>query len=338
MIVGSKSFQALSCHGKSLVELKLRRLTPTGIHELSLLKDCTNLVSLSFADNGRYKADLGKSYSDALLEAVSWLKKCTKLKNLACTYFTSAPSLVPLLLSENSIHLTSLKLKGSVRMEDQSVHPQFYEGLANQTSLQTLSLEGDLIWNALDAEDMLKSLGKLANLTNLCLGEAAGSFDDQHIVQLVSSLPKLEVCSMSGYGLTDAIWDEFGSLKSLRKLELDDLTDTSKHGILKFIEKLGPGNKGLVLSLTNVNVDSDFFRDAWDGVGMIQETIAKKLKGRFELTLDQGRRYLLDMTSYTPNHQKSLMPLDADSEIDEIFGDDDQDEDEDGFDYGGLYH
>ncbi|MCJ1424938.1 hypothetical protein MMC29_002826 [Sticta canariensis] len=282
------TFQALSCrHGKSLVELELHKLTPSSMRELSLLKGCSNLVSLSLAEMEERYTGLETSHSDAFHETVTWLKECTKLRSLACTGFVSAPELVTLILSENTIHLTSLEYQGSVRLHDQGVHPEFYQALANQTNLNRLWLDGDLVWNALDAEGLLKSLSKLVNLTDLRLGEVSASFDDEHIVQLVSSLPKLEFCSMSGYGLTDAIWSEFGSLKSLRKLELDALTSCSGHGILRFIEKLGPGNKSLVLSVTNVDVHSDFLADVAVGVDIIKEKIAKKIEGKFELELNR---------------------------------------------------
>lgn len=235
-----------------------------------------------------YPPGLKNSHSDAVIEMVSWLKECTKLRTLACTGFFSAPALVTLIMSENSIRLTSLEYEGSVWLHDQSVHPQFHQALANQTSLQSLRLDGDLVWNALDAEGLVGSLSKLVNLRDLRLGEISSSFDDQHVVQLISGLPKLEVCSMSGYGLTDAIWGEFGSLRSLRRLELDSLTDTTRYGILGFIEKLGPGNKGLVLSLTNVSVNSGFFQDVWDWEDLIQETIARNIEGRYEIKLHEG--------------------------------------------------
>lgn len=168
-----------------------------------------------------YPPDLENSHSDAVIEMVSWLKECTKLRTLACTgLLFSAPALVTLIMSENSIRLTSLEYQGSVRLHDQSVHPKFHQALANQTSLQSLRLDGDLVWNALDAEGLVGSLSKLVNLRYLCLGKISGSFDDQHVVQLISGLPKLEVCSMSEYRLTDAIRDEFKFHRSLRRLEL----------------------------------------------------------------------------------------------------------------------
>lgn len=270
------------------MELELHKLTQSSMRQLSLLKGCSNLVSLSLAEMEEHHTGLENSHSDTFHKTVAWLKECTKLRSLACTGFVSTPELVTLILSENSIHLTSLEYQGSVRLHDQGVHPNFYQALATQTSLNRLWLDGDLVWNALDAEGLLKSLSKLVNLTDLSLGEVSGSFDDEHIVQLVSSLPKLEFCSMSGYGLTDAIWSEFGSLRSLRKLELDALMSCTGQGILRFIEKLGPGNKGLVLSVTNVDVHSDFFEDAALGEDIIKEKIAKKVEGRFELKLNQG--------------------------------------------------
>ena len=226
------------------MELELHKLnvTPSSMRELSLLKGCSNLVSLSLAGIEEHHTGLENSHSDAFHKTVAWLKECTKLRSLACTSFVSAPELVTLILSENSIHLTSFEYQGSVRLHDQAVHPEFFQALANQTSLNRLWLDGDLVWNTQDAEGLLKSLSKLVNITDLCLGEISGFFDDEHIVQLVSSLPKLEFCSMRGDGLTDAIWSEFGSLRSLRKLELNTLMSCTGYGLSR---GWGPAIKAL---------------------------------------------------------------------------------------------
>lgn len=273
----------MSGHGESLVELKLNYLPSKAVPNISLLKGCTNLVSLSLAGNGIAIDDIEKSHNDDFLETVAWLKRCKKLRVLAFTKFFSAPSLMTPILLENSIRLTSLGYEGFAVRETEN----FYQALANQTSLQSLYLKGHL--DAPETDVVVESMSKLVNLTDLHLREVSEYFGDRHIMQLASSLPKLEVWSTSGYQLTDAIWAQVASLRSLRRLDLNALTSFTADGILEFIEELGPGNKGLVLAVMNADTDSDLSLEEQD---LIQDTIAQNVEGRFEFTLSRGVFFL----------------------------------------------
>lgn len=206
------------------------------------------------------------------------------------------PALMGSFLSDKSIHLTSLEYEYSICLPAQTgIDQNFNQALANQTSLQKLSLKIDAFENdemepvnAPDGTNLVECLSKLVNLTLLRLKSTCYTLVDQHIVQLASCLPKLAVCSISGSGLTDAIWGEFGSLRSLRRLELDAVSNFTPHGILGFIESLGPGNKGLVLSLTDVDDDSSDSWKVFRKSDMIQETIAQKINGKFEFEFEEG--------------------------------------------------
>lgn len=278
---GPESFQALSCHGESLIGLKLNVLWPENIPKLPLLKGCINLVYLSLAGNWQ-TIDLEQTHNDSFLETVAWLKECKKLRILALTKIFSAPALITPMLLENGIHLTSLEYEGTVVRDAK----KFYQAMANQTSLQSLWLKGDVDDLALEPDVLVESLSNLVNLTDLRLREVSDSFVDQHIVQLAKSLPKLEVWSTSGYGLTDAIWSDVASLSWLRRLELGALTSFTLDGILGFIDKLGDGNKGLNLSVMNADVDSALSAKEQD---LIQDRIAKKAEGKFEFTMSRGK-------------------------------------------------
>ena len=96
----------------------------------------------------------------------------------------------------------------------------------------------------LHADILVESLSELVNLTNLHFLWAE-NFEDQHIMRLISCLPKLEVWSTIGSWLTVAIWDKCASLKSLRTLDLDGVAVFTADGVLGFIESSGPGKKGL---------------------------------------------------------------------------------------------
>lgn len=286
---GTRSFQALGSHGETLTELQLGGLTSSNIPKLSLLRRCTNLVSVLFGHIGRYAADRNESHREALFETVAWLKECKKLQVLTCSSFFSAPALTELLSSENCIHLTSLRYEGFIWQNGPEFHNRFHRVLANQTSLQSLSLKGDMVRDALGADSLVESLSKLVNLTNLRLEMICDTLVDEDILQLVSRLPKLKVCTMGGVGLTDAIWDEFASLKSLRSLTLEGATRFTADGIFDFIEKLGPGNKGLVLLILNVDQDSDILWDVWEEKKLIQDAIYKKVKGWFDIRFEGGK-------------------------------------------------
>lgn len=150
-----------------------------------------------------------------------------------------------------------------------------------------LSLKGSSQWDPLDADIVVDSLSKLVNLKDLCLEGICEIFVDQHIVQLASSLLKLEIWSMSGCGLTDAIWSELTPLKSLRRLEFYALASFTVDGILGFVTQLGPGNKGLVISITNVQNGSELAA-MWVSEWLIQDMIAQKVGGRFEFEFEKG--------------------------------------------------
>lgn len=249
---------------------------------VSLLKGCTNLVSLTLGGDGLTTPDLETLDKDNFRETVAWLRECVKLRFLGFTNFFSGPSLLALVLLENSIRLTSLEYAGFVLRDSKD----FHQALANQTSLQSLCLKGDVDEYALDAVDMLvESLSKLVNLTDLRLREISDFFVDHHIIQLARSLPKLEFWTTSGFQLTDCIWDGVATLRSLRRLDLSASTSFTADGILKFIGKLRPGNKGLVLAVMNAEMDSELSPME---LSLIRDAFARKVEGRFEFTLSRG--------------------------------------------------
>lgn len=288
--LGPQSFQALSCHGKSLDELKIHRLPPDSTPQVSLLKDCTKLVSLSLAARELATIDLEKSHNDAFLAIVAWLKECTKLRILSFTNIFCATLVMAQTLLENNIHLTSLECEGGGFPGT----AKFHQALANQTSLQHLWLKGELNLDedypeGPEAADVLvESLCKLVNLTHLRLRRISEYFTDVHILRLASSLPKLQLWSTNGHWFTDTIWGSVASLKSLRILTLCASTEFTGHGILEFIEMLGPGNLGLSFAVVNMGFGSLLSEGEQK---LIKEEIAKKVLGRFRWT-SRGEEYL----------------------------------------------
>ena len=279
---GPQSFQALCCQGESLIQLKLNMLPLDTIPQVSLLKCCTNLVSLSLGGRGLPDYfDLEEQYNDTFLETVAWLKECKQLRTLAFTHFPSANALMALMFLETDIHLISLRYVGEGFPDTE----EYLLALANQTSLQFLCLKEEENVEMHDPEAaavLVETLSKLVNLTDLDVSENFGILTDLHIMRLARSLPKLKVWSTNGCGLTDFIWGAVASLRSLWRLRFDAVTNFTVDGILDFIEKLGPGNKGLVLNVTNSQI-----RLSREEQKLIQEKIAKKVGGDFGITYNK---------------------------------------------------
>lgn len=293
---GPNGFRALNSHGESLIELNLHGLSSRITPKISLLKGCTNLVSLSLDEHRDYSIDLERLHYDAFIETVIWLKECKKLRTLAFTHFLSAPPLMIRAFSDNSIQLTSIEYK-CLEMPQTD---KFYQALANQTSLQKFRLDGSIWHHSQENGVLVESLSRLVNLKFLDLKMLSGWIVDRHIIQLASSLPKLEVWLVDGYRLTHAVWGEFASLRSLQRLELEGSMRFMAGSICGFIEKLGPGNKGLVLSMTNVAQKSNL---SGEEKGLIRDLIDKKVQARFEFTLWKGEfwhdryQFLVTLTS-----------------------------------------
>lgn len=256
---------------------------------LSLLKGCTNLISLSLEGSKTDTSiEFEKSHKGDFLEIAAWLQKCKKLRSLAFIQFSGALALMTLILLENSIHLTSLAYVGNELAHNE----KFYEALANQSSLQCLRLrqeveEREHYRERPEVTDFLvESLSKLINVTDLRVTGMSANFTELHIMQLAGNLPRLEAWSISADGLTDRVWGAFASLRSLRRLNIGHRVEFTADGILNFTEKLGPGNKGLVVSGKPIaDIGRILSREEQK---LIQDNIAKKVNGRFKFR-SQGK-------------------------------------------------
>ena len=255
------------------------------IPKFSLLNRCTNLVSLSLGGAWWNIFGLDDEQSDAFLETIAWLKECKQLRTLAFAKFPGGAGLMASILLQNSIHLTSLEYVGAGSPDT----VRFVQALTNQTSLKFLYLEeleypSTTRWFPEGADSLVESLSKLVNLTDLHVREMNDYFTDQHIIRLAGSLPKLRAWSTNGNTLSDDIWDAVASLRSLQMLEFGAVTHFTADGILEFIEKLGPGNKGLILDVLNSRI-----RLSKKEQKLIQEKITKKVGGEFGFFYNSGK-------------------------------------------------
>ncbi|KAL8790803.1 MAG: hypothetical protein Q9213_000427 [Squamulea squamosa] len=279
--IGAESFLALSCHRYSLRELKLNSINSTAMHSLNKLAGCTNLTTLLLTDATNRSVYLKNAHNDIFLEIVAWLTSCKKLRSVTFRNLRGGQDLMTPMLLENDIHLTSLELSGYAMADAHD----FHQALANQTSLQELQLQGDSDEVGDGVATLVESLSQLVNLTDLRLQDISDYFTDEVIGGLARSLPKLEGWYTSGWGVTDYIWSDIALLKSLRRLDMAAMSRFSAHGILDFILRLGPGNKGLVLAIMMADVDCDLTEEEQM---TIKETIAAQVDGRFEFQLQRG--------------------------------------------------
>lgn len=279
--LGPESLQALSRHGESLITIQLHVSRLNSVLDLSLLRGCTNLVSLMLYESVvPSKAHLEEQqHTDIFLETVAWVMECKKLRSLDFAESSIPPALIAPILLDNSIHLTSL---GYYEYYVIGNTKAFYKAVANQTSLKSLSLLG-LDESAQEVDILVESLTHLVNLTNLELGEVTRFFVGEHLVRLASSLPRLEVWKMNGCMILSAIWSTAASLRSLQRLDLSAMKDVTADEILGFINDLGPGNKGLLLSVTMFDYRGHNL--SWAEFDLIQDAIAEKVDGRFEYNL-----------------------------------------------------
>ena len=281
--IGAESFLALNCHRETLTELKLNGVKAESIPALSMLKGCTNLTSFLLSENGLATQDLEKSNKDIFLEVVAWLCQCKRLRTISLYNLLSAPALLTPVLLESGIHLTKLALEGYLMSESRD----FHRALSQQTSLQDLWLKGESSDNPEDVDLLVESLSKLENLTDMRLQDVSDYFLDKHFCTLARSLRRLEVWESNGYAISDDIWSDMASLKSLRRLEFNAQTRFTSDGIMDFILNLGPGNNGLLLNIAMQDVDYNLTDEEQS---MIRENLTSKLNGRFDFMLFRGKK------------------------------------------------
>ena len=235
--------------------------------------------------------DLEKLHNNVFLEMIAWLTDCKDLRNVAFTSLLNGPALLTPILLAPDIRLSHLKIEG-YKMKG---NREFHQALAHQTSLQSLSLKGE-------AEDFLEPFGEsripesgsetltrsicqLENLVDLDLKDISDGFEDFNVCQIARHLAKLKVWWTSGTYLSDSIWNDIASLESLQRLELSATSCFTQQGILRFISRLGRGNKGFVLAVMMQEIDNDLSEDEQS---LIRKKMTEQVDGRFDFTLMRG--------------------------------------------------
>ncbi|KAK3709835.1 hypothetical protein LTR37_010663 [Vermiconidia calcicola] len=280
--IATETCLALNSHGKSLQELKLA-LSEQGILALGLLQQCTAVTKLSIGAE-RTGIDLKATQNDVYLEVVEWLKNCVNLKNVSFHNMPSAPDLMTPILQNKTVALEELDINGRIDA-DYIVkdHQDFHRALRQQPSLRHLGLRADPDTVTRDDNDLLmNTLCSLTGLSELKLTRISDYFSDEHISVIGRTLSNLEDLYIGGYGISDAVLHEIAKLKKLKALTFSGVTNFTSAGLVAFIDQLGQGNHGLVLSVDMADPDTAITEEEQNTV---RERIYGKLQGRFEYQL-----------------------------------------------------
>lgn len=278
--LGPRSIKAFGNHLDSLTELKLTSLQIDAIAELPSLTSPPALRVLALTDSAPASRD--EKFYSIVRDVAEWMCSCKNLRLLALRRFLDDPALLSQALSDDRLRLTKLSVEGYTMQTSRA----FHEALASQTSLQSLYLQGDSSEFPDDQAILVQALGQLSNLRELELKDISENFTPDHVITLTPYLPQLERLWISGHDFDDEVWNAFLALPKLRVLIIHALSDFTAEGILDFISQLGPGNRGLHLSILNALSDANITEEAQTVIG---ETLAQNLGGTFDFGLAQGK-------------------------------------------------
>lgn len=293
--IGAETCLALNHHGHSLQSLKLG-LAADGLPALALLQGCTSITTLALAASTG-TLDLKATQNDVYLEMVEWLRNCTSLREVSLTNFVSAPDLLLPVLQSKDIKLQKLQINanegGMYVVKD---HREFHQALSQQAGLQRLLLRADpdpVVRD--DIDTLIDAFTSLKELRELSLFRISDYFSDSHIGMLAISLPSLEELYVGGYGISDAVFSSLTELKNLKVITFSGITTFTEAGIMSFVEKLGPGNRGLVLAVDNADQDTAIPQESQDTI----RNAISQIDGRFEYQLLRGTLHGLRLLGST---------------------------------------
>lgn len=278
--LGPQSLIALGTQRESLIELKLTSLSLETIRELPSLNTLPRLEVLSLTDSVPVARD--EPFYTILGLVAEWMRSCTKLKRLELRKFMHDAKLLAQVLHSAEIRLTSLSFAGFSLSDDSG----FLEVLKHHDSLQFLYLRGEENPNPAENDRLVDAVGNLRNLRELELKDVSDYFTMEQAGELAMSLPDLERLWISGEAFNDSIWPTFRCLQRLKSLAIYALSNFTANGVIDFVSQLGPGNRGMNLSIPNAISDQDFPENVQV---MIRKILAENLDGTFDFGLAQGK-------------------------------------------------
>ncbi|KAL3488731.1 hypothetical protein BJX62DRAFT_171904 [Aspergillus germanicus] len=276
--LGPRSIKALGTQKDSLVELKLTSLEVDTIRELSSLGAFSALEVLSLCDSVR--TEWNNEFYETVNKVTEWMCSCKKLKRLELRNFMKDDDLLTSILREQDIRLTTLSFAGYLLVSS----GDFLASLGYQQSLEYLYLRGEGSEFPLDNDNLVRAVGELTNLRELELKDVSDWFTMDHVMSLTPFLPKLERLWISGEAFNDSVWDAFSCLPKLKSLVIYAMSNFTADGVIDFITRLGPENRGFSLSILNA-ISGVNFPD--ETQAMIREILAEKLQGSFDFGLAQ---------------------------------------------------
>lgn len=283
--IGPETCLAFRMHSTSLAALTLA-LPEEGISSLGLLQSCTNIEKLKLTDL-RPPHDLQATQNDVFLDMISWLKECTKLREISLMDFVSAPAILTPVLNSDHIQLEDLQI--NARDECMYVlrdHRDFHLAIGKQKRLRSLLLKADPEPLVPDERDILvKQICQLKDLRYLKLTKISEYFQDRHVHELSENLLMLEDLLVAGWGLGDACLKNLSNMGNLKTVTFNGISTFTADGLLEFIDSLSPGNQGLGLSIDSAATETALTTEAQE---LIRETLMNKVQGRFEYQLFRG--------------------------------------------------
>ena len=277
----AESFLALSGHSESVKDLRLC-ISNDSLPHLSLLRGCTAIESLKIEDVSG-TTNLEASQNDVFLETVDWLCNCRSLRNVILTGVLAAPAIMTPVLLQHKIQLRELDIDSYI-LKDCRI---FHQALVHQrSSLRFLSLEGDTDGMFRDDVDTLvDSLRQLTALKalRLLLGEV---LHDEHIADIIDGLSQLETLYITGMQMNDGLLESIGSLGELRSVTFAGISKFTTDGLLEFVSRLGPGNRGIRVMVDWADPET-LLSDK--EVELIRTKLAEKVGGNLDYTPFRGR-------------------------------------------------
>jgi len=280
--IGVETCQALNTHGESLKVLALA-LPDKGIEGLGMMQNCTAIEKLKLTET-QPSHDLKEMQKDTLEGMIEWLKQCTKLREVGFQDFVSAPDILAPVLSEEGIDLEELEIGAKDDcMYVLREHQEFHAAIGLQTKLRSLSLKADPDpLEPVARNQLCEALCELTDLRYLHLIRSSDYFQDDQLQLLAENLPNLEDILVGGWLLTDQTLVTLSNLGNLKSVTVNGLSVFTANGLLDFIDKLGPGNRGLAISIDMASLDGALSSEEQD---LIRDTLATKVQGRFEYQL-----------------------------------------------------
>ncbi|KAA8650582.1 uncharacterized protein ATNIH1004_003269 [Aspergillus tanneri] len=276
--LGPRSIEALGSHLNSLRELKLTSLSIEAIAKLPSLTAPPVLEVLVLTDS--IPAPRTEEFYSTVTRVADWIRSCKALRRLSLRRFVDDSNLLSQVLTHEGPHLSSLSLEAHTMAGSGA----FYEALASQQTLRNLYLRGEASEFPVDNEALVQGIIRLNNLHELELKDISDCFTINHITVLTPFLPHLERLWISGDFFNDDIWNAFLCLPNLQSLVIHALSEFTSRGILDFISRLGPGNRGFSLSILNATTDANITEEAQN---LIRENLRNSLDGSFDFGLAQ---------------------------------------------------